>query len=359
MDEIIVNNYSKIKVGSSTTNIKTVFLKSNLNFGTAFVTEPFGTSKTRFQCPEMFTYSLIKINSSLYKLTIERNSKILCKTTAKYFWSDGWSIDLYVTNIPKCNIITASMITQILPDNYGHVDTTFSHEYKNKIGIVVPIFSRHNYLEQFFKSLRNSEMKDCLLILIDESLTKDVDEDKQIVNAMVKNFTFCGVNLIKIYKKNHGNMHDSILRGCDIANMFCQYIITIDSDTIHNKNWVSKLLEVYNDISINSNENVVISPFNTINMKRHTIKEEKLTYYIKNSIGGCCLLFNQRIYIKYIRCTLISHKWDTNLITNINNNYGLIAVTKPSVIDHIGFQSSGHRSSDNGTYDVALDFVSD
>ena len=45
-------------------------------------------------------------------------------------------------------------------------------------------------------------------------------------------------------------------------------------------------------------------------------------------------------------------------VKNLKDNDGIVCVTKPSVIDHLGCISSGHRKSkkDNMVYDKALDF---
>jgi hypothetical protein len=67
-------------------------------------------------------------------------------------------------------------------------------------------------------------------------MTKDVDDDKKLVNYFVKNI--CIDNSIKIFKTTHGNMFDSIIVGCDLASIYCDTLITIDSDTIHAENWV-------------------------------------------------------------------------------------------------------------------------
>jgi hypothetical protein len=353
MKNINVNNYSRIHIGTSTTNTLSVVLITDLELGDKFVTDPFGSNKMRFQYPEMFTYNLKKIKTDMYALDITRSDIILCSATANFFWKDGWTVELYITNIPQKKKITCDHITRIIPCNYGCVDINISQN-EFKVGIIVPLFNRHKYVETFFSSLIKSDLTDCLIIFIDESMTKDVDDDKKLVNYFVKNI--CIDNSIKIFKTTHGNMFDSIIVGCDLASIYCDTLITIDSDTIHAENWVTQSIELYYKI-LQTNENLILSPFNTINANRHVIIDEFDEYYTKNSVGGCCLIFNKKLYYKLIRCGLISHKWDTNLINNIKNNNGLIIVTKPSLIEHIGIESSGHRVDNTQEYDVAIDFV--
>ena len=70
------------------------------------------------------------------------------------------------------------------------------------------------------------------------------------------------------------------------------------------------------------------------------------------------MFFENNLYLKILRYTLISHKWDTNLIKNLKDNNGIVCVTKPSVIEHLGLVSSGHRNNIRKSivYDKALDF---
>lgn len=67
------------------------------------------------------------------------------------------------------------------------------------------------------------------------------------------------------------------------------------------------------------------------------------------------MFFKKNIYPDYIRKTLISHKWDSNIINYIKELKGIIGTTNPSVIQHIGEESSGHRNTDN-FWDKAKDF---
>ena len=64
------------------------------------------------------------------------------------------------------------------------------------------------------------------------------------------------------------------------------------------------------------------------------------------------MFFHKNIYPDYIRKTLISHKWDSNIISYIQFLNGVIGTTNPSVIQHIGEISSGHRDEpSNSGYD--------
>ena len=358
---INIDNYSMIHIGYSNQSVINVFIKTQLKLSDKFVTEPFGSNKMRFQYPEIFTYNIINSFNEdeyiIYELEIKRN-KINCSRTSKFFWGEGWKLDLNISNFNKLSIydLNYSKINEILPKKYGIVETKVTNVNKFKTGIVVPFYNRNEYVKKFLNSLNQTDVKDCLFVFLDESMTKNIDEDKKIVHNLVKGFDMEQLNIIKIYKNKHGNMFDSILRGLDVLSHFCDTLMTIDSDTIHKKDWINKCLSLLKTLSKNDKP-VVISGFNTINTGKHSIKEEFKNYYLKNTVGGCHMCFTTHTYLNYIRCTLISHKWDTNLINNIIQNNGIIAVTKPSVIDHIGFKSSGHRNDNGCTYDHALDFA--
>ena len=87
---------------------------------------------------------------------------------------------------------------------------------------------------------------------------------------------------------------------------------------------------------------VLASGFNT-ETERHRIIERRSQYILKNSVGGCNMFFHKDIYPDYIRKTLISYKWDSNIVSYIKELGGIIGTTTPSVIQHIGEVSSGHR----------------
>ena len=174
-------------------------------------------------------------------------------------------------------------------------------------------------------------------------MTKDVNEDTVAVHSLIKKFTI--PNLIKVYKNLHGNMFDSILTGWDMIYPFCDHLITLDSDTIMRKDWISKIDASFHAMKNDNPGNlfVLASGFNT-ETERHRIIERKSQYILKNSVGGCNMFFHKDIYPDYIRKTLISYKWDSNIVSYIQQLGGIIGTTNPSVIQHIGEVSSGHRN---------------
>jgi hypothetical protein len=353
-----IDNYSNIYIGPYEKASKHIHIFSKLNFNNiTILTDPFGSSKLRFQYPEMFLYSIVKNNND-YELIIKRHDKANCKLTSKFFWTNGWKFDLYITIIkdhPYNSFYTKEEIITRLPKNYGEVNITNVPYYKPIIGIIIPIFGRPGYTEKCLESLKNTNLQNCVIILLDESMTKKINNKKRRTSEYVQKYDIPGKFIIKIKKNKHGNMFDSILRGFDLAYSMVDYLVTVDSDTIQNKNWITKQIELHKKISIkHPNKPIIISGFNTVNTGLHKIKKEYDDYYTKHSVGGCQLLFKKDIYLKFLRFSLLSYKWDTLFSNIINRENGIIATTKPSTINHIGKISSVRNNS--SVYDFAIDY---
>jgi hypothetical protein len=96
-------------------------------------------------------------------------------------------------------------------------------------------------------------------------------------------------------------MFDSILTGWDMIYPFCDYLITLDSDTIMCKDWISKIDRSFQAMKNDypGNPFILASGFNT-ETERHSIIERRSQYILKNSVGGCNMFFHKDIYPDYI-----------------------------------------------------------
>jgi hypothetical protein len=323
----IMQNENIFPIGESNENSLTIQLTSHKDYSKKWYIYPFGDTRTRFQKDNPFAIDFSKEKNTITITKIKSNSK--------HLWGAGWKIPLQLWYPHDASDF-------IIPPNYGRL---IRHNVKKKFykyGLIVPFFSRANYVKEFLGSLQNADMTNCLVVFMDESLTKDVNEDHLAVHSLIKNFKI--PNLIKIFKNRHGNMFDSILTGWDMIYPFCDHLITIDSDTIMRKDWISKIDWSFQAMKNDSPGNpfVLASGFNT-ETERHRIIERRSQYILKNSVGGCNMFFHKDIYPDYIRKTLISYKWDSNIVSYIQELGGIIGTTTPSVIQHIGEVSSGHR----------------
>lgn len=107
------------------------------------------------QYSEIFKYELIKLENNFYKLIVSRYEKPNCPVTANFFWCDGWTLNLIVSNIPKLekfnnrNPKSQYFIKNYLPKDYGEVFTDIPDNFKLKIGITIPFFGRYKYVKNF------------------------------------------------------------------------------------------------------------------------------------------------------------------------------------------------------------------
>ena len=324
----IMQNEIIFPIGVSSENSITIQLTNPKDYSKKWYIYPFGDTRTRFQKDNPFA---IQFSSEKNTITITK-----IKSNSKHLWGVGWKISLQLW-------YPHDVSDFIIPPNYGRLIRHNVKKKSYKYGLVVPFFSRANYVKEFLESLYQSDLSNCIVIFMDESMTKDVNEDHIAVHALIKNFKI--PNLIKVFKNHHGNMFDSILTGWDMIYPFCDHFITLDSDTIMRKDWISKIDRSFQAMKNDypGNPFILASGFNT-ETERHRIIERRSQYILKNSVGGCNMFFHKDIYPDYIRKTLISHKWDSNIIIYIQELGGIIGTTTPSVIQHIGEVSSGHRN---------------
>ena len=355
-------NHFFIKNKKQNENIISFNFYSKLNFTNNLFIKPFGSSRLRYETKNVLNLNLKLLENendlNYYNITISKNQTELKKSrNANLFYNNDFNIILEIW-MPICvNYLNNKIIRSLLPCDYG--EFTFNNikynDKKYKFGIVVPFYSRYEYVEKFLNSFKNTDLNECLIVFIDESLTKDVNDDHKKVNKLIQDFNI-NYPLIKIYKNKHGNMFDSILYGMDLLYCYCDFLCTIDSDTIHKKEWIHNIYNSYNECKNDFPDvNILVSGFNVVN-NSHSIIEKRKNYILKNSIGGCNMFFSKDIYTNIIRKCLFSHKWDTNIVNSIKEHEYKIITTCQSVIQHIGFKTSIDRRIDINTYDYAEDF---
>jgi hypothetical protein len=168
----------------------------------------------------------------------------------------------------------------------------------------------------------------------------------------IKAFEMANAPTIKIFKKRHANMADSLRVGWDLLSnvLGCSFLSCLDADTKVKENWIERLLGLHRHFENKVyNPYYIISGFNTPN---HPVAAEYDHYYLKESIGGANMFFHRRIYHN-LRRSLSSIYWDAGFVHRIRAMKGKLICTKPSVVQHIG--KVGIWSGDHG-YDFAEDF---
>jgi glycosyltransferase involved in cell wall biosynthesis len=217
-----------------------------------------------------------------------------------------------------------------------------------KIGILITTFNRPNYLQQTLESISQADLLGANILIVDDC---SVDVQTQ--------------TLIKPYRtirniKNLSIRH-SLQIGFDrLAKDGCTLLVNLDSDVIVRRDFLSKLLELHRQFS-----DQIVTGFNTLTKSRtgkvrHPIFSSHDGYVTKRSIGGVNMAISVNTYETIVRPALVEAQrtkdhWD-KIACRISTEQGkLIIVSKPSVIQHIGFNSAmGHKDNP----DAAQDFVS-
>jgi len=318
-------------------------------------------------------------------------------------------------------------IMEYLPEHYGRVSINFQDmPIDTNIGIVLPTFSRTEFLVKTLESLRKSSLpKGCLLVIVDETMAsrrpgceqfeyfenidfeggdiKQVNREFDAIREEAGRIDSCvafneagwlkhtlanprqiqkssfgtyikktflrdnpvfhrqiserlhankapvdsgavavieafdiDVPIIKIYKNQHKNMFDSLRVAFDLlVNVFnVQYLVNIDSDTIHKPNWLTTLRCEYEKITHKLSDGpLVLSGFNA-DKKRNLLVWDN--YVTKENLGGINLFFDAQTYTQYVRDTLVHVGWDIQLSKIIQDDGGSLVALYNSVIQHIG-----------------------
>lgn len=202
-----------------------------------------------------------------------------------------------------------------------------------KIGLVIPIYNRPEYVKRCFDSLRKLTTKPDVIILVDDASTNS--------EAIVLSQHFVNDCKHASWIQNEKNLgvKGALLKGIEYAfKESCSHVINLDSDAIVKPDFISRLLDVHKQTDLitsgfnNPNEITVGKVFKDLCFKQHA-----------NGINMC---FNREQYERYVKPALLSTgNWDFNTKAQF-------AIAIPSCVQHIGMQSSmGHVGAD-----VAHDF---
>jgi hypothetical protein len=366
---IILDNFF-LDVGKSTTPEKKLIIKTTMNIDDCknnCQICPYGSSRVRYEIRKTFDITINKMENDHikfehYEIIIKKNNNEIAKgANGKLFNNGGWNFDLKLW-FPMKKQLTVQSIEQSIPKDYGIISMQqeLIQHNKFKYGLIVPFYNRAEYVKQFLQSLKQCDLSHTMIVFMDESLTKDIDDDKREVNKLICDFKLdnksnANTCLLKIHKSKHGNMFDSILTGMDLLYCFCDYLMTIDSDTIHKFDWIRKINKAHEDAHWDFKTNMVLSSGFNVVSERHTVLEKKEKYVLKTSVGGCNMFFSSDIYPNIIRKCLMSHKWDANIVNYMQKLNSVIITTNPSVVQHIGRNTSINRN-DKDIFDEALDF---
>jgi len=199
-----------------------------------------------------------------------------------------------------------------------------------KTALVIPMFNRPKYVAQCFASLENANIPDnVLIVLVDDGSTEQMP--------------FLSLPH-KYIKQTNTGVKGALLAGLEYAiKQGCGMFINLDSDAIVKPDFIEELLKVRKE----SGETYIVSGFNN---PKEPVTDHYESYCIKARANGINMLFDKKIYTAFIKPALkeAAGNWDFSASTKCCG----VAITIPSVVQHIGLQSSmGHTGAD-----VAQDF---
>lgn len=227
-----------------------------------------------------------------------------------------------------------------------------------KTGLIITTFNRPEYLRQCFESIKATVLpEDLLIVIADDSSTNP--ETLQLIS----DFNINGIAIIKIRNEKNSKIYNSLANGYDKCwAQKCDVVINLDGDAIVKPDFFKRLLKLQQEHPAN-----IVTGFNSENKNldgkdRHQLYDDHSKfddYWLKKSVGGINMVVNYDTYFKYILPALnncINNKrgnWDhLACIESMKANFPIV-VGVPSVVQHIGFDSSMNHIE---APDVASDF---
>jgi len=203
-----------------------------------------------------------------------------------------------------------------------------------KIGLLITLFERPDYLKKTLDSIKNSYLPDDLTIV----LLDDCSANKKTLNIF-NNFQIKDVPIVRLRNvKNRGIAH-SIKKGFDyLYEHDFDILVNLDPDALVKPYWFTMLLDLLSNFPRS-----VVTGFNTPTHESTGIFE---SYHTKKSIGGINMMFNKELWPK-LRPKVNNSQWDWDVSKMLKNRNKLMIAASPSVITHIGENSSmGHGNAD-------------
>ena len=130
----IIENEIIFPIGVSSEKSITIQLTSHKDYSKKWYIYPFGDTRTRFQKDNPFAIDFSKENNTITITKIKSNSK--------HLWGVGWKIPLQLWYPHDASDF-------IIPPNYGRLIRNGIKKKFYKYGLVIPFFSRANYVKEF------------------------------------------------------------------------------------------------------------------------------------------------------------------------------------------------------------------
>lgn len=200
-------------------------------------------------------------------------------------------------------------------------------------GLQINTFNRPEYLAECLASVKAADLRGVKVIIVDDCST-----DRETLQLIKKSG-------FKTYSAaRNGGIKESLKLGYSkLLEAGCDILINLDGDAIVKKDFIKVLLKLKKQFKH------IVSGFNT-DSKANPIIEQGEGYVFKRDCNGINMVIDREEYYKYVLYALDGPgNWDF-----VASRFDPLpkVISRPSVIQHIGFKSSmGHQGAD-----VACDF---
>lgn len=219
-----------------------------------------------------------------------------------------------------------------------------------KVGLVLVTYNRPQYLEKCLQSLTNYTWTKRLIEV--EILIVDAGSTDSLTLSQIQHFEQKGWATV-LRNETRKNISQCLLQGFQhLIDKGCDTLINLDSDAIVKSYWLDDILNLHLKFP-----DQIVTGFNTLTPNANRTPRRKILEHgngwdKKDVSGGINYCFSVQTYKDVIEPCLIETvnggNWDNNACKKIGGIY----CTVPSVVQHIGIDSSlGHLNPD-----VAHDF---
>ncbi len=216
-----------------------------------------------------------------------------------------------------------------------------------KLSLLITTYERPDYLYRCLESLKTSGItKDIQVLIVDDN-----SKDERVIQFASDFCDWFGGEYSILKKEPRSGICQSLSIGYERLFKSNDYVINLDADAIVSENFfevIKKLIE--------KNPNKLITGFNSLtknnrgSIRHGVVSTSSDGYVLKKSCGGINLVTNKANYTKYIKPALDqinrmrSGNWDEVATRNYSKDGNLIVCASPSIVQHIGFDSSmGHN----------------
>ena len=242
-------------------------------------------------------------------------------------------------SIYKLGLIKKYLIENI--DNLSYI-----YDY----GIIISAFNRSEYLQYTLKSLENSDLtKKKIIVIIFDDCSTDHNTLLLIEYFKLKNLPIIKIftNHLGLVKRNQSEntflpgscFPFSLKFGYDILfRLGCQIVMNIDSDVLVSKNWINKIdYFINNELSLK--KYYILTGFSN-DSTCHRVIEKKDNYKLLDGFGAVHMVINKNMFYDIVSNCIFNYLFDFKIMEECKKNNIPIIAMSPSVIQHIGFDTS-------------------